>query len=115
MTTRDQRQHDRIDSLNLLNYVIHDETDNAVTQGMGRTLNVSESGILLETHVPLDMKSRVSLSIGLEEDLVDIKGEVVHAKSGQEGMFEAGIRFLELDETSHQFLRLYVRAFMQML
>lgn len=111
MTTRNQRRHDRIDSLNLLNYVQLDENDNAVFQGMGRTLNVSESGMLLETHVPLELNKMVLLTIGLEEDLVDIKGEVVHSKSGKVERYEAGIRFTELDETAQQILAIYVKIF----
>jgi c-di-GMP-binding flagellar brake protein YcgR len=114
MTTRDQRRHQRIDSLNLLNYVQLDENDNAMTQGMGRTLNVSESGLLLETHVPIELNTMVLLTIGLEEDLVDIKGEVVHSKSGKEGRYEAGIRFTELDETAQQLVKIYVKIFKEM-
>ena len=115
MTTRDQRKHHRIDSLNLLNYVQLDENGNAVNQGMGRTLNVSESGILLETHVPFELNTIVLLTIGLEEDIVDIKGEVVHSKPGQEEeKYEAGIRFTALDETAHQILSIYVKIFGEM-
>ncbi|MFC1516816.1 PilZ domain-containing protein [Thermodesulfobacteriota bacterium] len=114
MTTRDHRQHDRINSLNLLNYVQLDENDNAVAQGMGRTLNVSESGILLETHIALDLNAMVLLTIGLEEDLVDIRGEVMHSKPGEEEKYEAGIRFTEPDETARQILQIYVKMFKEM-
>ncbi|MBW1841539.1 MAG: PilZ domain-containing protein [Deltaproteobacteria bacterium] len=114
MTTRDQRTHHRINSLNLLNYVQFDEDDNAVRQGMGRTLNVSESGILLETHVALDLNAMVLLTIGLEEDLVDVRGEVLHSKPGEEEKYEAGIRFIEPDETAQQILQIYVKMFKEM-
>jgi hypothetical protein len=111
MTTKEQRQHDRIASLNLLNYVGMDENDQEMAQGMGRTLNVSESGILLETHIPMEEKTFVLLTIGLEDELVDIRGKVAHSKPGKEGKFEAGIRFLESDETAHRVLKKYVDAF----
>ena len=88
MTITDKRQHPRIDSLNLISYVCIDETDTDVIQGMGRTLNVSEGGILLETHIQIDPKHTLSLTIGLEEDLVDIKGEVAHSKPGEDDNFE---------------------------
>ena len=89
MTTRNKRKHNRIDSLNLLSYVQFDVNNNEVTQGMGRTLNVSESGILLETHVVLDLNAMVLLTIGLEEDLVAIRGEVMHSKPGEEEKYES--------------------------
>ena len=110
MTTKEQRKHDRISSLNLLKYVGLDENDQEMAQGMGRTLNVSESGILLETHIPIEGPF-VLLTIGLEDELVDIKGEVAHSKPGKEGQFESGIRFLEIDETVYRVLKKYVDAF----
>jgi hypothetical protein len=79
MTTQEKRKHARVSSLNL-SYVCLDEKDKIVKQGMGRTLNVSESGILLETHFPIDNKHIVTLTLGLEEELVDIKGRPVHTR-----------------------------------
>jgi hypothetical protein len=111
MTTKEQRKHKRVGSLNLLNYVRLDENDHEEAQGMGRTLNVSESGILLETHIPIEQKTFVLLTIGLEEELVDIKGEVAHSRPGKEGKFEAGIRFLDIDDSAHQVLKKYIDAF----
>ena len=67
MTLKNKRKHQRFASLNL-SYVCLDENNNVVTQGMGRTLNISESGILLETNFPIELKYLVLLTIGLEED-----------------------------------------------
>ena len=111
MTITDKRQHPRIDSLNLISYVCIDETDTDVIQGMGRTLNVSEGGILLETHIQIDPKHTLSLTIGLEEDLVDIKGEVAHSKPGKDDNFETGIQFFEKDEEALRVLNKYIKAF----
>jgi len=111
MTTIDKRQHPRIDSLNLISYVCIDETDTGVIQGMGRTLNVSEGGILLETHIQIDPKHTLSLTIGLEEDLVDIKGEVAHSKPGEGDNFETGVQFFETDEEALRVLNKYIKAF----
>ena len=113
MTTNDKRLHKRIDALNLLSYVCIDENDQVVLQGMGRTLNVSQGGILLETHIQMDSKYTVSLTIGLEEGLVDIKGEIAHSSpgKGKGENYESGIQFLEMDEPVLQVLKKYVKAF----
>jgi hypothetical protein len=111
MTLKEKRKHDRIDALNLLNYVCFDEDNNYVQQGMGRTLNISESGILLETHVAIDPQLTLILSIGLEDDLVDIKAKVVFSKQNPEGKFESGIEFLEKDETTSLILSEYIKFF----
>ena len=115
MTKIDQkRKHDRIGSLHLLNYVCLDENNEEVNQGMGRTLNVSQGGILLETHVVLDKNHVISLSIGLEEDLVDIHGTVIYGREGEKGKIESGIEFQNIDEASLQVLDRYIIAFRKM-
>ena len=111
MTNQEKRKHSRIDSLNLLNYIYTDESGDGSTQGMGRTLNVSESGILLEMHTPIDIDDIISLTIGLEEDMVGIKGRVVYTKENEKKMYESGIEFFDVDERAKETLRKYITAF----
>jgi len=107
MTSENKRKHDRIQSLNL-SYICLDEDENIVKQGMGRTLNISESGILLETHFPIELKHVVQLTISLEEDLLDIKGKPVHVRSSGQGKYEIGIQFVELDQGASQIIKEFV-------
>ena len=110
MTSQDQRKAVRINSLNL-SYIGIDENSVTVKQAMGRTLNVSENGILLETHFPIDSKQILSLSLALEDDLVNMKGEVVYSRPGEEDKFETGIKFIEVEEASRLVLKKYIQAF----
>ena len=107
MTSENKRKHDRIQSLNL-SYICLDEDENIIKQGMGRSLNISESGILLETHFPIEPKHVVQLTIGLEEDLLDIKGKPIHIRSSGQGKYEIGIQFVELDQGAFQILKKFV-------
>lgn len=111
MTNEEKRKHSRIDSLHLLNYVFSDASGDGSTQGMGRTLNVSESGILLETHAPIEINSVISLTIGFEEDMVDIKGRVVYTKTNEKKMSESGIEFFDVDDSAKKILKGYITAF----
>ncbi len=111
MNNQEKRKHSRIDSMHLLNYVYTDENQEGATQGMGRTLNVSESGILLETHAAIEVGHLVSLTIGLEEDVVDIQGRVVYTKENHSGMFESGIEFFEIGSDALDILHKYIMAF----
>jgi len=112
MTTEEKRKHYRIDSTHLLNYVYTDEKAQGAMQGMGRTLNISEAGILLETHTPpISVGSVVSLTIGFEEDVVDIKGRVVYSKESQNDMYESGIEFFSMNEKAKDILVRYIAAF----
>lgn len=110
MTTQEKRKHARVSSSNL-SYVCLDEKDKIIKQGMGRTLNVSESGILLETHFPIDKSHMVTLTLGLEEELVDIKGRPVHTRTNDEGKYEVGIQFFEPDKKARRSLKKFVAAF----
>jgi hypothetical protein len=109
--TKEKRRHYRINALNLLNYICFDDEGNVTRQGMGRTLNVSESGILLETHVSLDSGFQVTLTIGLEDDLIDIKGKVVFSRPGVEGKYEAGIEFTEKDDAVGYIISEFITLF----
>ncbi len=109
MTSKNKRKHERIQSLNL-SYICLDENKNIVKQGMGRTLNISESGILLETHFPIEPLHVVQLTISLEEDLLDLKGKPVHIRSSDEGKYEIGIQFVELDQQAAELLKRFVRG-----
>ncbi len=108
MTSENQRKHERIQSLNL-SYLCLDENNNIVKQGMGRTLNISESGILLETHFPIESKHSIQLTISLEEDLLDIKGKAIHVKSIDGGKkYQIGIQFVDLDSAAADILKEFI-------
>lgn len=111
MKTSDRRQHPRFKSLNLLSYVLIDDGNDAIQQGMGRTLDVSEGGILLETHAPIDPRYTVSLKIGLRDDVANIRGNVVYTRKSQRGRIESGIAFKGPDEPQLKILRKYIKAF----
>jgi hypothetical protein len=107
MTSENKRKHARIESLNL-SYICLDEDKNIVKQGMGRTLNISESGILLETHFPIESKHTLQLTISLEENLLDIQGKPVHIRSIDGGKYQVGIQFQELDKKSTGILKKFI-------
>ena len=107
MTSEDKRKHERIESLNL-SYICLDEDENIVKQGMGRTLNMSESGMLLETHFPIEPKHTLQLTISLEEDLLDIKGKPIHIRSVEGGKYQIGIQFQDLGQKSTQMLKKFI-------
>ena len=110
MNIQEKRKHTRINSLNL-SYICLDKDKKIVKQGMGRTLNVSESGILLETHFAVDLSYTVLLTIGLEEEIIEIRGKPVHSKKNDQGLHEVGIQFQESNKTVTKTIKKFVKAF----
>ena len=111
MNQEDKRKNQRIDSHNLLAYSCLDESGEVVTQGMGRTLDVSEGGILLETQARLDPENNISLTIGMEDDVMDFIGKVAYSREKADGNCEAGIQFLNMDEEKSRILRQFAVIF----
>jgi hypothetical protein len=113
MLQKERRKHSRINSLNLLSYLVTDRKGQVVTQGVGRTLNVSESGILLETHTPVNPDHKVSLFVALENDLVDVTGTIIYSAISKEAKYHTGIAFENPDEASRQILERFIAAFLE--
>jgi hypothetical protein len=111
MTTKDRRKNARFSALNLISYSCINGAAQVVAQGMGRTLNVCQNGILLETHVPIDPKYTVALTIGLQDELLNINGRVAFSMARGEDRFQAGIEFIETDEATLDVLKEYIKAF----
>ncbi len=110
MTTKESRKDERFDSLNLI-YICIDDHGTIVQKSMGRTLNVSESGICLETHFKIDTSHFLTVTIALKDDLIEIKGAVAFSRPGKEAKFETGVEFIEVDQQSlavlHKFIDLF--------
>ena len=110
MPGKERREHPRISSLNLLSYLCINENQEVVKQGVGRTLNVTENGILMETHMPIDPQYTVSVIIAMKDDLLDMKGKVVHSRPGEDGKLYSGIQFIETDEAALRILKKCIAA-----
>jgi hypothetical protein len=66
---------------------------------------------MLETHNYIDNDLTILISIGLEETLLDIKGRVVHSTSVDKSKYNTGIQFIELDDSSKQLLKKFIKTF----
>ncbi len=110
MTTKESRKEERFDSLNLI-YICVDDHGTIVQKSMGRTLNVSESGICLETHFKIDTSHFLTVTIALKNDLVKIKGTIAFSRPGKEEKFETGLKFIEVDQQSRVVLHKFIEFF----
>ncbi len=107
----EQRRFPRQDTLNILHFLLLGPGAPFSTRGMGRTLNASEEGLLLEVYAPLDVGQELLVTVGLAEELADLRGRVVHAMPAGDACLHVGIEFLELDDSSRAILANYLRAF----
>jgi hypothetical protein len=111
MEIKNKRENPRFDSLNLLSYSLYDATDTLIGQGMGRTLNVSLSGILIETHIAIDIENRMVIAIGFADKLLEIEGKPIYQRKNEKNMFETGVSFFHVSQEQRSALSEFVDAF----
>jgi hypothetical protein len=105
------RRSPRLDTFNLLHFQLLGPGVPYASRGMGRTLNASENGMLLEVYAPVQEGQEILVTVGLEEDLVDLRGRVAYAKPAEGTAHQAGIEFLDMDARGRDVLARYLRAF----
>lgn len=99
------RTYPRINSMRLTAVERFGELGELAEETIGRTLNISEGGMLLEMVKPLPLLSKVALSVGLGDAVLHVKGEVVHLRKNEEGHIETGIQFEGVTDENRKLIR----------
>ncbi len=110
MIQGEKRNYIRRESLHLLDYIVIDQYGVRGRYSMGRTLDVSENGIKLETNQPLALGDTLIITIGLEEDLIDLQGEIAYSKP-RSGRHITGVEFSEISDEGRRIFKKYSEAF----
>jgi hypothetical protein len=93
MSKEEKRKYPRVPTSNIVSYVCIDKDGNELDQGMGKTVNISQRGTLLETTRPIESEYILLMTIDLNNKVIQAKGEVVHTRSVGSGKYLTGIHF----------------------
>lgn len=104
----ERREHPRVETLNLVYYVVCGD-GSYLTQDMGRTLDASERGLLIETRIPLVEGLEVQMDIGLADTILSLTGVVIYSRIAESGMHQSGIEFDSMDADKHRQLAEYLQ------
>ena len=107
----EQRKYPRVETCNLISYLLIRANGEITEQGMGRALNISQGGILLETTRPIFSEHISLMSVDLDNNLIEIKGNVVYSKNNGFGMIKNGVRFQGKHGEIIQFAAKLIKAF----
>ena len=110
MTQGEKRKFIRWDAIHLLDYIVIDPDGSGGRYSMGRTLDVSLNGIKLETVYEIPLEAKLEITVGIEEDLVDLVGRVTHT-TVKGGRYVSGIEFVKMSAEGRRVFRLYTDAF----
>eukprot|EP00831_Metopus_contortus_P007660 TRINITY_DN12922_c0_g1_i2.p3 TRINITY_DN12922_c0_g1~~TRINITY_DN12922_c0_g1_i2.p3 ORF type:complete len:119 (-),score=18.13 TRINITY_DN12922_c0_g1_i2:345-701(-) len=84
----------RPESVNLVYFAVLNPPDKLRQQGMGKTLNTSEGGILLETYDKIADEGTIVLTLGLRDETVDVEAKIAHLSVVENGTFHTGLSFI---------------------
>lgn len=93
-----ERRTPRVSRLFLTSYVIKEGEEQKTPVSMGRTLDVSPTGVGMEVFQVLTVGSAMDLEFDLQDTLLTVKGTVVHIRPEGDDRHVVGIRFDEPQE-----------------
>lgn len=109
---KNKRRSPRIESENSVGYVLFDKMRVKVDQGSGRTKNLSQNGVLLETKKVLNGAYVVLVTINLDGKKVKVKGKVVTSRFDESlGCFLSGIEFIGPKDEQLEAIVAFVKAY----
>ncbi|MFZ5766527.1 MAG: PilZ domain-containing protein [Thermodesulfobacteriota bacterium] len=109
--SEERRKQPRHDTLHLT-YLCVDEAGSIVQEGMGRTLNVSEGGILLETHFAMTAGGSLVVQIALEDELISLQGRIIYCRQQEGGQVcHSGVHFTGIPAEAREALRRFIAIF----
>ena len=107
----DKRRYARVETCNLISYVCRDDDGCSLKQGMGRALDVSQNGLLLECGGAIETERISLMSADPEDRLIEIEGEVAYCRPGPNGNYRVGIAFSGSAEENVRFAAGLIKTF----
>ena len=90
----ERRKHARVETSNHILYESMENGAQVVARSMGKALNVSQSGILLETPYPIERDNVTLVTVDLENNLIEIKGRLIYCRETDSAMYQSGVSFI---------------------
>jgi hypothetical protein len=107
----ERRIYPRVKTCNLISYMALRGNGQVVDQGMGRALNISQNGILLETPRLLFSEYISLMSVDVNNNLIEIKGKVVYSGIHGSGVIGNGICMQGQHHENIQFATELIKVF----
>jgi c-di-GMP-binding flagellar brake protein YcgR len=90
----EHRKFNRVQIHHDLSYVVLDERGKPLEKGKGKTLDISQGGLKLETKKPINPRFILLMTIDMNSDFT-IKGHVVYCIERIPDAYLIGIRFMD--------------------
>ena len=111
MDAADRRKHVRVETSNLISHESIGKDGQIVSRNMGKALNVSQSGILLETAQLIEAEYVSLMTVDLDNNLIETKGRLIYCRKTDSGMYQAGIRFAGSEQETAKFAVKLIKSY----
>lgn len=109
----ERRRYPRVAANNPITYALVNEKGSKIGQGIGKAINVSQSGILLETCEFIGSKYIFLVASDVEGTLIEIVGKVIFSREVSLRIFNTGISLRGEHDDNVKFRRDLIRVFHQ--
>jgi hypothetical protein len=89
------RRSPRVNKLFLTAYVNRDGEEQKTPVSLGRTLDISMTGVGMEVFQEVQVGSEMDLELDLQGSLLTVQGKVVHVRRDGEEQYVIGVEFNE--------------------
>jgi hypothetical protein len=109
---KEKRRCPRIATENRVVYILFNEGREKIDRGVGRTLNLSQTGVLLETEKRLAGTFVMLLTIDLEGKKIKVQGKVVTSRyCNDSGCFFTGVEFIGPKDEQLEAIKAFVKIY----
>lgn len=113
LSREEKRRYHRAEAVKLISYEGFHVDGHSFEQGMGKTLDISQGGILIESQVPVKSKHILITAMNAQEEVINIKGKVIYSREAGPKIFHSGIRFMDTNEKNRKIVMEIIKAFLQ--
>lgn len=106
-----RRKHPRVRTQNLIAYFAFDKHRKLISHGMGIALDISKSGILLETPYSIESGFLVLTATDKFKKFIEVNGRLIYSKKSSRGTYLCGIEFIGNDERVIDFITKLIRVY----
>jgi hypothetical protein len=111
MDPANRRKHVRVKTDHLIAHESIGRDGRIISRSMGKALNVSRSGILLETAHRIAAEGISLVAVDLDDNLIEMKGRPIYCRETYTGMYQTGISFIGTEEETARFAIKLIKLF----
>jgi predicted Zn finger-like uncharacterized protein len=107
----DRRKFPRAKTRNLIAHITVGRDGQVLSQGMGKALDISKGGMLLETLFPVEKGTLSLMAVDKDLSLFEMKAELVYCKKTSSGRYHSGIEFSDTDSQVIESITKLIKAY----